>query len=132
MRVLITLGLSLLVACAATDTKNPLADSPKLEVTERSATTLMLRWDAMGTTNNYTVDYLEGVARCADFPMHTNILPVSGTTRLVTGLSPATRYHIHVHPLPFGDQVSNTVFVMTLAAGSPAQAVTAADYEKCR
>ena len=132
MRVLITLGMGLLVACAATDTKDPLADSPKLEVTERSATTLLLRWDAMGTTNNYTVDYLEGVARCTDFPMHNNILPVSGTTRLVTGLSAATRYHIHVHPLPFGNQITHNVFVTTLAAGSPAQAVASADYEKCR
>ena len=59
-------------------------------------TTLLLRWDAMGTTNNYTVDYL------------------------------------HVHPLPFGNQITHNVFVTTLAAGSPAQAVTAADYEKCR
>lgn len=95
MRVLIMLGMGLLVACATTDSLF-LPASPKLEVAERSATTLLLRWDAMGTTNNYTVDYL------------------------------------HVHPLPFGDQASNTVFVTTLAAGATAQAVTAADYEKCR
>lgn len=135
MRALNFIGLSLLVACGAegtgagTDTSN--SSGAKLEVTERSATTLLLRWDAMGTTNNYTVDYLIGVAKCTDFPAHSNILPMTGTTTLVTGLSPATRYHIHVHPLPIADQKTNTVFVTTLAAGAPSQTVTAADYEKC-
>ena len=60
------------------------------------------------------------------------VLVTLGLSLLVTGLSPATRYHIHVHPLPFGDQLTHNVFVTTLAAGSPAQAVTAADYETCR
>jgi hypothetical protein len=131
MRVLTAVGLILLVGCSAEGSEAPLGKIPKLEVTERSATTLLLRWDAMGTTNNYTVDYLTGVAQCSDFPTHGDILPLTGTTTLLTGLSPATRYHIHVHPLPSGSQKSNTVFVLTLAAGAPSQAVTAADYQIC-
>jgi hypothetical protein len=132
MRVLTVIGLILLVGCGAAGSEDPLGNVPKLEVTERSATTLLLRWDAMGTTNSYTVDYLTGIASCADFPAHNNILTLTGTTTLLTGLSPATRYHIHVHPLPTATLKSNTVFVMTLAAGAPSQAVAASDYEKCK
>ena len=132
MRVLSIIGLSLLVGCGSTGTDNSVGVQPKLEITERSATTLRLRWDPIGTTNNYTVDYLTGVASCADFPPHNNILLVTGTTVLVTGLSPATRYHIHVHSLAITAQKTNTVFVLTLAAGATAQVVTAADYETCK
>ena len=132
MRVLSIIGLSLLVACGSTAPDNSLGVQPKLEVTERSATTLRLRWDPIGTTNNYTVDYLVGVASCADFPPHNNIFPFTGTTVLLTGLSPATRYHIHVHSLAVANQKTNTVFVLTLAAGATPQVVTAADYETCK
>ena len=104
---------------------------PKLEVTERSGTTLSLRWDAIDTASTYAVDYLTGIAQCKDFPMHNTGVVIKGTTTQLTGLVPATRYHVHVHPLPFSTKVTNTVFVMTLAPGAPVQAVAAADYERC-
>ena len=131
MRVSSVVVLSLLVACGAAGSEGPVNGQPRLDVTERSGTTLLLRWDAMGTADRYTVDYLTGVALCRDFPQHSNILEVSGTTRLVTGLTPATRYHVHVHPLPAASQKTNTIFVTTLAAGSAAQAVKSSDYETC-
>ena len=116
------------------DLVGPGDDEPRflLEVTERSATTLTLRWPSMGTPDTYTVDHLTGVARCEDWPPHPNILPVTGTTITVTGLAPSTRYHIHVHLLPHSDSAStNTVFVETLAAGSDPRPVAAAEYESC-
>ena len=132
MRVSSVVVLSLLVACGAAGSEGPpVSSQPRLDVTERSGTTLLLHWDAMGTADRYTVDYLTGLTRCEDFPQHSNILEVSGTTRLVTGLTPSTRYHIHVHPLPTATQKTNTIFVTTLAAGSSAQAAKSSDYETC-
>lgn len=131
MRVSSVVVLSLLVACGAAGLEGPASSQPRLDVTERSGTTLLLHWDAMGTADRYTVDYLTGLARCEDFPQHSNILEVSGTTRLVTGLTPSTRYNIHVHPLPTATQKTNTIVVTTLAAGSAAQAVKSSDYETC-
>ena len=130
MRSLTVVAVSFLCACSATaSTDVPVM--PKLEVTERSGTTLSLRWDAMDTASTYSVDVLTGIARCTDFPTHNTILVIKGTTTQLTGLVPATRYHVHVHPLPLSTKLTNTVFVMTLAAGAPAQAVAAADYERC-
>lgn len=137
MRALMVAGLGLLFGCSATepgDSLNPRGDSaliPKLEVTERSGTTLSLRWDAIDTASTYAVDYLTGIARCKDFPVHNTGVVIRGTTTRLTGLSAATRYHVHVHPLPFTTKVTNTVFVMTLASDAPSQAVAAADYERC-
>lgn len=129
----------LLWGCAATSPDNNQQSSPDkqgsrypLEVTTRSATTLKLRWPSMGTPETYTVDYLTGVAKCQDFPMHNDVLHVTGTTVQLTGLLPATRYHIHVHLLPYAsNSTSSTVFITTLAAGSAEQPVTSADYESC-
>ena len=130
MRSLTVVAVAFLCACSATaSTDVPVM--PKLEVTERSGTTLSLRWDAMDTASTYSVDVLTGIAQCTDFPAHNTILVIKGTTTQLTGLVPATRYHVHVHPLPLSTKLTNTVFVMTLAAGAPAQAVAAADYERC-
>jgi hypothetical protein len=131
MRATCVAGLGLLIACAASE--DPLSENPqpKLDVLERSATTLHLRWDAMGTTTTYTVDYLLNVPNCKDFPEHNDVLHVTGSEVVLTGLAPATRYHIHVHDLPGYTQSSEIAFVLTLPAGSANQAVTAADYEKC-
>jgi len=133
--MVVTLGM--VFGCSATepgDSINPKGDSPiipKLEVTERSGTTLSLRWDAIDTASTYAVDYLTGIVQCKDFPVHGTSVVIRGTTTQLTGLSAATRYHIHVHPQPFSNTVTNTVFVLTLAAGAPSQAVAAADYERC-
>lgn len=130
MRGLPVVALGLLFGCSATEPGNS-PTIPKLEVTERSGTTLSLRWDAMDTASTYALDYLTGIAQCKDFPVHNTGVVIKGTTEQLTGLSPATRYHVHVHPLPFSTKVTNTVFVLTLAPGAPAQPVAAADYEKC-
>lgn len=137
MRALLVVTLGLMCGCSATgpgDSTNPKGDQsniPRLEVTERSGTTLSLRWDTIDTASTYAVDYLTGIAQCKDFPTHNTGLVIKGTTTRLTGLSPATRYHVHVHPLPFSTKVTNTVFVLTLAAGAAAQPVVAADYESC-
>jgi hypothetical protein len=107
-----------------------------LQVTARSATTLSVQWDAMGSTNTYTVDFLPGgSANCSDFPSHPDGAHVTGTSTRLTGLTPATRYHLHVHPLPHASagtgEVTNVVMVSTLAAGAAEQPVTASDYEVC-
>lgn len=108
-------------------------DDPLLEVTARSATTLTLRWPSMGGGDVYTVDYLTGIAKCRPFPPeHPNILVVTGTAVKLTALQPSTRYHIHVHLLPHGqDGLTTIAFVSTLPVGSAEQSVTAADYESC-
>ena|SRR5687767_998194 len=108
----------------------------RLEVTARSAASLTLRWPSLGAANTYTVDYLTGVARCTDFPQHSDILHVTGTTVNLTGLIPSTRYHIHVHLLPHSTGQStghstSTVFVMTLPPGSAEQPASRSDYESC-
>ena len=137
MRALMVVTLGMVFGCSATepgDSINPKGDSPiipKLEVTERSGTTLSLRWDAIDTASTYAVDTLTGIAQCKDFPTHNTGVVIKGTTTRLTGLSPATRYHVHVHPLPFSTKVTNTVFVLTLAPDAPVQAVVAADYERC-
>lgn len=138
---LIGTGITCLVlwGCASTSPDNILPNNPNtktfkypLEVTSRSATTVKLRWPSIGTPDTYTVDYLTGVARCQDFPPHNDVLHVTGTTVQLTGLLPATRYHIHVHLLPYaGSSATNTVFITTLSAGSAEQTVTSADYESC-
>ena len=60
---------------------------------------------------------------------------MTGTQVRLTGLTPSTRYHIHVHLLPHetpgAPASTNVVFVTTLAAGSAEQAVSAADYQSC-
>lgn len=75
-----------------------------------------------------------GVAKCTDFPTHNDVQHVTGTDVLLTGLSSATRYHIHVHrlPLTMGGVATETVFIRTLPAGSGPQPVVAADYERCK
>ena len=138
MRALIVVTLGMVFGCSATgpgDSLDPKGTAPggipKLEVTERSGTTLSLRWDAIDTASTYAVDYLTGIAQCKDFPTHNTGLVIKGTTTRLTGLTPATRYHVHVHSLPFTTKVTNTVFVMTLAADALNQTVVAADYERC-
>jgi hypothetical protein len=106
-----------------------------LRVTARSSTTLTLEWDAMGTSNTYTVDFLTGVARCEDMPQHTDGQHVTGTSVRLILLTPTTPYHIHVHPLPHGTpgegEVTNAVLVSTLAPGAAEQSVSADDYDAC-
>ncbi len=131
MKRLILAGVACLTVLGC-DVTGPGDDQQPLEVTARSATTLTLRWPSMGSPDTYTVDYLTGVARCQDFPSHSDILRVTGTTVQLTGLTPSTRYHIHVHLLPHSsDESTNTVFVNTLAAGSAEQAAVPTDYESC-
>jgi hypothetical protein len=111
--------------------------APSLVVLARSATTLSLQWTQPSPSGCYTVDYLTGVASCSDFPQHGNILPVQGSSVTVSGLTPSTTYHIHVHPLdtcPNGNTgagTTNVVFVNTLAAGAPSQSVSLSDYQSC-
>ena len=139
MRGPVIVALFLLLGCSATEPGNSPGTSPgtspttaKLVVTERSGSTLSLRWDVMDTASTYALDYLTGIAKCTDFPVHNTGLVIKGTTAQLTGLSPAIRYHIHVHALPFSpNKITNTVFVLTLPAGAPAQAATVADYESC-
>jgi hypothetical protein len=131
-----TMALLALVGC---DPTGPDDDDDEFEfplvVTARSATTLSLEWSSMGGSNTYTVDYLTGVGECQDFPAHNDGVHVSGTSVRLTGLVPATRYHIHVHLLPHGQSGegtgTNIVYVSTLAAGAGEQPVAASDYEAC-
>lgn len=113
-----------------------------LTVLERSATTLRLQWsvEQPPASGCYTVDYLTGVASCSSaFPQHNNILPLQGTSVNLTGLTPDTMYHIHLHPLSAcngmvstdTDGPKNVVFVRTLPAGSGPQPTTRSDYESC-
>jgi hypothetical protein len=108
-----------------------------LRVTARSATTLDLSWDAMpqAAGNLYTVDHFSGIASCKSLMQHSDVLHVTGTSVQLTGLTPATRYHIHVHPLPHGThgtgEVTNSVYVNTLAAGAGQTPAVSADYETC-
>lgn len=55
------------------------------------------------------------------------------TTVNVTGLTPSTDYHIHVHRLVGAStqDITSSVFVRTSSPGSTAQPVTAADYQSC-
>ena len=80
---------------------------PLLEVTARSATTLTLRWEAMGTTNTYTADFLTGLSGCGDFPPHNDVLHVTGTTVQLTGLTPSTLYS----PVPRGACIISMYFM---------------------
>lgn len=102
----------------------------RLTATARSATTLQLQWDAMGSTQ-YTVDYLLNQTTC-EFPTnHSNIQVVSGTSVTLTGLLPETLYQIHVHNVPALDASTNVILIWTLAAGVTTQAVLASDYTIC-
>jgi hypothetical protein len=108
-------------------------EGPKLIVTERSATTLKLQWDAISDAvgGEYTVDYFTGYASCNTLMQHGDVLHVTGTSVLLTGLTPSTRYHIHVHSLPARNNATNVAFVNTLSAGAVATPTLPADYERC-
>jgi chitodextrinase len=131
------LALSSLAACEATGPTDDGSDqdSPELIALERSATTLALQWDAMGSAADYTVDYLTGpnYTTCAFPTAHDDVKHVTGTTVTLTGLTPATLYQIHVHPLPHGayEGSTNLILVSTLAEGASAQPVAASDYTIC-
>lgn len=137
--VLIACTSTLLIGCPSS-TDGPADNVAKfgLTVLERSATTLRLQWDPIPVTNGdgYTVDFLTGYTSCSvQLAAHNNVMEVGNVTTVnVTGLSPSTDYHIHVHPL-IGHTVaagsSSAVFVRTLSPGSAAQPVAAADYQKC-
>ena len=143
----IVVGAAAVVAGAAVVVKKAGGDSGdttascganSLTVLERSGTTLRLQWsfEPPGASGSYTVDYLTGVASCSDFPPHGNILPLQGTSVNLTGLTPDTMYHIHVHPLTAGNAgtgegTTNVVFVRTLPAGSAPQPTTRSDYQSC-
>jgi hypothetical protein len=119
-----------LSGCAATGPDD--GDSGyRLTVTERSATTLSLTWPSMGPANTYTVDYLTGVKTCEEWPEHSDVMHVTGTSVQITGLTPSTRYHIHVHLLPDYSQGTDAVFVLTLSPGAASQVTTPADYQSC-
>ena len=107
-----------------------------LVVTARSATTLSLEWPSMGGSDTYTVDFLPGVGSCEDFPPHNDGVHVTGPSARLTGLTPATQYHIHVHLLPHSTSGgegtgTNIVYVSTLAAGAGEEPVALSDYESC-
>lgn len=108
-------------------------DGPQYRLTAsaRSATTLQLQWDAMGSTPQYTVDYLLNQTTCEFPPMHSNVQVVSGTSVTLTGLLPETLYQIHVHNVPALDESTNLILIRTLAAGVTTQAVLASDYTIC-
>ncbi|MGQ0561970.1 MAG: fibronectin type III domain-containing protein [Gemmatimonadota bacterium] len=113
------------------------ASQPELIALERSATTLKLQWDAIGSATAYTVDYLTGPnhTTCTFSPMHSDVQHVTGTTVTVTGLTPSTLYQIHVHPLPHGahaDASTNLILISTLAQGAATQPVSATDYTICK
>ena len=79
MRGLMVAALGLLLGCSATEPgKSP--TTPKLVVTERSGTTLSLRWDVMDTASTYALDHLTGIAQCKDFPVHNTSVVIKGTT----------------------------------------------------
>ena len=132
-------GSMLLIGCpGSVDGPTDNAAKFNLTVLERSATTLRLQWDPIPVVNGdgYTVDFLTGYANCtAQTATHNNVLEIGNVTTFnVTGLSPSTDYHIHVHPLIGHIAMpgrSTTVFVRTLPAGSAAQPVATADYQKC-
>ena len=137
--VAIACGSALLIGCPIS-LDGPSDNSTKFSLTvlERSATSLKLQWDPIPVTNGdgYTVDYLTGYTTCGvQVATHNNVLEVGNVTTVnVTGLSPSSDYHIHVHPL-IGHSAtpgrSTSVFVRTLAPGSAAQPVAAVDYQKC-
>ena len=135
--VLCASSVAVLAAGSCSDSTGP--TDVKLIVVERSATTLKLQWDQIGSASYYTVDYLTGIPSCTSpLPTHNNGLVVASTSATVTGLLPSTAYHVHVHALlgagPLVDPdlpVSKSVYVTTLAAGSGPQAVTASDYVTC-
>ena len=99
MRALLVIALGMVLGCSATEPGNS-PNNPKLEVTERSGSTLSLRWDMMDRASTYAVDDLPGIAQCKDFPQHQTVMVLKGTTTQLTGLTPLTRYHTHVHLLP--------------------------------
>ena len=137
--VLITGASTLLIGCPGS------VDGPtdpglkfNLTVLERSATTLRLQWDPIPVANGdgYTVDFLTGYASCSSqVATHNNVLEIGNVTTVnLTGLSPSTDYHIHVHPLVghlAQSAKSISVFVRTLSPGSAAQPAASADYQKC-
>ena len=137
--VAIACGSALLIGCPIS-LDGPSANNPKfgLTVLERSATTLKLQWDPItdATGDGYTVDYLTGYTTCGvQLATHNNVLEVGNVTTVnVTGLSPSTDYHIHIHRinghLVVGSK-SASVFVRTLAPGSSVQPVATSDYQKC-
>lgn len=103
----------------------------RLTASARSATTLQLQWDAIGSASRYTVDYLRNQNTCVFPPAHNNVQEVSGTSVTLTGLLPETLYQIHVHDIPGTDQATNIILIRTLAAGASTQAVLASDYTIC-
>ena len=107
----------------------------RLTVTERSATTVNVRWDAPPNfTGGYTVDHMAGVPCNANVP-HDNMLVVGNVTSAsIDGLTPSTEYQIHAHRLVLGlaQQTDwNYVLVRTAPPGSGPQPVVQADYTSC-
>ena len=124
--------LAFLPACELVDPEDGEdGNESRLRVVTRSATTLSLQWDAIGSGGRYTVDHFTAYSTCDFPPLHSNVFEVSGTSVTLTGLAPATRYHIHVHDIPNYSGSTNIVMVSTLEAGMPEQPVAAADYTIC-
>ena len=98
------------------------ADPATLVATGRTDTQIHVHWDANGKTS-FTLDYLGpehfgGDPGCNDFPLHTNIFVTSSSTVVINGLTPSTRYQIHVHAIgPEETGRTNILIVRTRAAG---------------
>lgn len=122
---------AVLSACELTGVSEKEGTKYRLTASARSATTLQLQWDAIGSASRYTVDYLRNQTTCDFPPGHSNVQEVSGTSVTLAGLLPETLYQIHVHELPNLDEVTNVILIRTLAAGVPTQAVLASDYTIC-
>jgi hypothetical protein len=126
--------VSLLCAAAPAFAAGPAG----LIATGRTDTQLHLQWDGNGNTL-FTVDYLgpehfTGPATCSDFPPHSNIFETSASTVVISGLQPATLYHIHVHAIgPGEDGGTNIILVKTRASGAGFEAITPSspDYTIC-
>jgi hypothetical protein len=107
---------------------------PRLTVTERSATTVSVRWDVPpNSTGHYTVDHM-ALSQCSTNIPHDNVLLVDVTSATIVGLTPSTEYQIHVHRLVLGlaQQTDwNYVLVRTAPSGSGPQPVALADYTSC-
>jgi len=107
----------------------------RLTVTERSATTVSVRWEAPpSSTGRYTVDNM-ALSQCGTNIPHGNGLVLGDVlSATIVGLTPSTEYQIHVHRL-IGDVGQKTdwnyVLVRTAAPGSGPQPVVQADYTTC-
>ena len=125
--------IAILVSTSGCELFDPEEDGAQYSLTAvaRSGTTLQLQWESMGSGTRYTVDYFSQYTTCEFPPTHGNVHEVTGTSVTLTGLTPSTQYHIHVHDLPNYAESTHIIMVRTLAAGSVTQPVTTADYTIC-